>query len=73
MSEKILNEIQAKFSIDLFKLLAAEDASRNVFYSPFSISIALAMIYAGSDGETKNQIELILFEGKNTGPVISNG
>ena len=42
------------FSFDLFQELKSEDG--NMFYSPFSISLALAMTYAGARGETATQM-----------------
>jgi serpin B len=42
------------FAFDLYHALAAEDG--NLFYSPYSISLALAMTYAGARGETEQQM-----------------
>jgi serpin B len=42
------------FAFDLFQLLKDEEG--NVFYSPYSISLALAMTYAGARGETSTQM-----------------
>jgi len=42
------------FALDLYKGIAGED--KNLFYSPFSISTALAMTYAGARGETAAQM-----------------
>ncbi len=42
------------FAFELYKNLAAEDG--NLFFSPYSISLALAMTYAGARGETQRQI-----------------
>ena len=39
------------FAFDLYRALSAEDG--NLFYSPYSISLALAMTYAGARGETE--------------------
>lgn len=43
------------FALDLYRLLSAEKAE-NLFYSPYSISVALAMTYAGARGETEQQM-----------------
>ncbi|MBN2083744.1 MAG: serpin family protein [Anaerolineales bacterium] len=43
-----------EFAFALYPQLAAGD--ENVFYSPYSISIALAMTYAGAKGETAAQM-----------------
>lgn len=42
------------FAIDLYGVLAAEKG--NLFFSPASISIALAMTYAGAAGETRTEM-----------------
>jgi len=41
------------FAFNLYKLLSEEEG--NLFYSPYSISAALAMTYAGARGETEKQ------------------
>ncbi len=43
------------FAIDLYKKVATDDSS-NVFYSPYSISLALAMTFNGANGETAQQM-----------------
>jgi len=42
------------FAFDLYRTLSAEDG--NMFFSPYSISIALGMTFAGARGETERQI-----------------
>ncbi len=42
------------FAFDLYQALSAEDC--NLLYSPYSISLALAMTYAGARGETEQQM-----------------
>ena len=42
------------FAFDLYRAL--NDAEGNLFYSPFSISQALAMTFAGARGETERQM-----------------
>ena len=42
------------FAFDLYRTLSAHDG--NLFYSPYSISIALGMTYAGARGETERQM-----------------
>jgi serpin B len=46
------------FGWSLFGLLDADDG--NVFFSPYSISLALAMAWAGAKGETKTEMEQAL-------------
>lgn len=43
------------FAFDLYQLLK-ESKDGNLFYSPYSISLALAMTYAGARGETERQM-----------------
>jgi len=45
----------AQFAVDLYSGVATDQAS-NVFYSPYSVSIALAMTYAGANGDTASQM-----------------
>ncbi len=42
------------FALDLYR--AVQNESENVFFSPYSISLALAMTYAGANGETERQM-----------------
>jgi serine protease inhibitor len=42
-----------KFGFNIFEEIANEDKDSNVFISPLSISMALAMTYNGTDGITK--------------------
>ena len=44
----------SSFAFDLYRALASEGG--NLFYSPHSISLALAMTYAGARGETETQM-----------------
>lgn len=46
------------FAFDLYRQMAAEDG--NLFYSPYSISLALAMLQAGAEGETLDEINQAL-------------
>jgi serpin B len=48
-----------EFATDLYKRLSA-DASGNLFFSPYGISSALAMSYAGANGETAAQMATVL-------------
>jgi len=42
------------FAFDLYRALRAQPG--NLFYSPYSVSLALAMTYAGARGETERQM-----------------
>ena len=47
------------FAFDLYQAL--READGNLFYSPYSISLALAMTYAGARGETAQQMADTLY------------
>jgi len=49
-----LAEGNAAFAFDLYHVLAADEG--NLFFSPYSLSVALAMTYAGATGDTADQI-----------------
>ncbi|XP_049620952.1 LOW QUALITY PROTEIN: leukocyte elastase inhibitor-like [Suncus etruscus] len=44
------------FALDLFKALSHEDPKANLFFSPFSVSSALSMVYLGTRGDTQAQL-----------------
>jgi serpin B len=44
------------FALDLYHAITAGKESDDVFYSPYSVSIALAMTYAGAAGSTATQM-----------------
>ena len=50
----MLVEENSAFAFDLYQLLRQEN--NNVFFSPYSISQALAMTYAGARGDTEKQM-----------------
>src|ERR1700688_3595819 len=52
-----------QLAFDLYKQMSA---SENPTYSPLSISLALAMTYAGSRGETEQAMKNTLHLGENT-------
>ena len=56
-----LSELAAanrEFALDLYQRLASSDG--NLFCSPFSISSALAMTYAGAEGKTEEEMAVVL-------------
>jgi serpin B len=55
----VLVDGNTAFALDLYEVLS-EDADGNLFVSPYSISQALAMTYAGADGETATQMADVL-------------
>lgn len=50
-----LREANGTFALNLLKILG-EDSSKNVFFSPMSISSALAMVFMGAKGDTASQM-----------------
>ncbi|XP_034562853.1 uncharacterized protein LOC117829333 [Notolabrus celidotus] len=56
------------FSLGLFKTLSDEDKTGNIFYSPFSISSALAMVMLGARGNTAAQMSEVLGFGEGDQP-----
>ncbi|KAK7146736.1 hypothetical protein R3I94_009544 [Phoxinus phoxinus] len=55
-----LSAANTQFSLDLFKKISEGNASGNVFYSPVSISTALAMVSLGARGNTAAQMTKVL-------------
>jgi serpin B len=56
--QALLVEGNSAFAFDLYQALKGEEG--NLFYSPYSISLALAMTYAGARGETAEQMAATL-------------
>ena len=50
-----LVEGNTAFALELYKVLTTQ-TNGNLLYSPYSISLALAMAYAGARGETERQM-----------------
>ena len=48
-----------QFAIDLYQQINKQPAQsdKNIFFSPYSLSTAMAMLYAAAEGETKQQIQ----------------
>ncbi|XP_077077729.1 leukocyte elastase inhibitor-like isoform X4 [Siphateles boraxobius] len=63
-----LTAANTQFSLDLFKKISEGNASGNVFFSPVSISSALAMVSLGARGNTAAQMIKVL--GFNNEPPI---
>ncbi|XP_007933558.1 serpin B6-like [Orycteropus afer afer] len=61
-----LSEANSTFALNLLKKLG-ENNSQNVFFSPISISSALAMVYMGAKGNTATQMSQALSLNKNRG------
>lgn len=52
-------EANGSFAITLLKMLGEEYNSQNVFFSPLSISSALAMVFMGAKGDTAAQMSQV--------------
>uniref|UniRef100_A0A8C4PMX1 Serpin B6 n=1 Tax=Equus asinus TaxID=9793 RepID=A0A8C4PMX1_EQUAS len=63
-----LSEANGTFALNLLKKLG-EDNSKNVFFSPLSISSALAMVFMGAKGNTAAQMSQVLSLSKSSGEV----
>ncbi|XP_016341274.1 leukocyte elastase inhibitor-like [Sinocyclocheilus anshuiensis] len=55
-----LSAANTRFSLNLFKKISEGNASKNVFYSPISISSALAMVSLGAKENTAEQMFQVL-------------
>ena len=58
-----LVEGNTTFALELYSQLKTNPG--NLFFSPYSISTALAMTYAGARGETEKQMGQVLHFGKD--------
>ncbi len=56
------NFVQAnnEFAVAIFQQLRSENPDQNMIFSPHSISLALAMTYAGAGGQTAEEMRTIL-------------
>ncbi|XP_052584406.1 serpin B9-like [Peromyscus californicus insignis] len=66
-----LSEANGNFAIHLLKMLCESNPSKNVCYSPMSISSALAMVLLGAKGDTAVQMSQAL--GLNTEKDVHQG
>ncbi|GLD55024.1 leukocyte elastase inhibitor-like protein [Lates japonicus] len=55
-----LSKANTTFCLDLFRKLSDDNKTANVFFSPFSISSALAMVMLGARGNTATQMSEVL-------------
>ncbi|KAM6177129.1 serpin B9-like isoform 1-T2 [Erethizon dorsatum] len=56
----MLSEANGAFAIRLLKLLGQDNPAHNIFYSPVSVSSALAMVLLGAKGSTAAQMVQVL-------------
>jgi serine protease inhibitor len=57
-----MSDIQTDFALRLLEKVGSDGES--TFFSPFSISAALAMLLAGASGATKSQLQEKIFGGR---------
>jgi serpin B len=62
-----------KFAFNLLKELIVEDVDKNIFISPLSISIALAMAYNGAGGTTRDAMAKTLNLGGMSREEVNQG
>ncbi|NXC49299.1 SPB10 protein, partial [Penelope pileata] len=55
-----LNKANTSFALDFFKHECKEDGSKNILFSPFSLSSALATVYLGAKGNTADEMAKVL-------------
>jgi len=58
-SQDRLSIANGKFALDLYKFHASP-SDQNIFMSPLSVSVALAMTYLGARGQTRFSADLLL-------------
>lgn len=64
ISANTVIEGNTKFALNIYRELV--DESKNQILSPYSISTAIAMAYAGADGNTATEIQNVFGFGSNT-------
>jgi serpin B len=58
--EKITVKANSDFAFDLYKQIAKENEGKNLFFSPYSVSGALAMTAEGARGKTAEEMGKVL-------------
>ncbi|XP_055988484.1 leukocyte elastase inhibitor-like [Sorex fumeus] len=56
MTMEPLSTANTLFALDLFRALSKDDPAANIFFSPLSVSSALAMVFLGTRGSTEEQL-----------------
>uniref|UniRef100_A0A3B3U0T6 Serpin domain-containing protein n=1 Tax=Poecilia latipinna TaxID=48699 RepID=A0A3B3U0T6_9TELE len=59
-SSSSLSKANTTFSLALLRKLSEDNKTANIFFSPFSISSALAMVMLGARGDTATQISEVI-------------
>ncbi|KAH8320047.1 hypothetical protein KR074_012139, partial [Drosophila pseudoananassae] len=56
----LATSVSARFSDDVYQILAKEDADKNIISSPLSLEIVMAMVYMGAEGNTAKELQTVL-------------
>lgn len=56
ISTQALNRMNSDFSFRLYRRIVSGAGAENIFFSPLSVSMALAGLSLGTDGETRHQL-----------------
>ncbi|XP_006025019.1 heterochromatin-associated protein MENT-like isoform X1 [Alligator sinensis] len=67
----LLTISNGSFALDLFKKLNESSKGENIFFSPWSISTGLAMVYLGARGNTATEMAEVLHFNKEEKSVVS--
>ncbi|MCD6229863.1 MAG: serpin family protein [Candidatus Diapherotrites archaeon] len=57
---RAVTQVNNRFAFDLYRTLSSQPGSENLFFSPYSISTALAMTYEGAKGQTADEMQSVL-------------
>jgi serpin B len=75
LPEEISAPAEICFTFKLFQELAQQDSSANIFFSPCSVMLCLAMVYDGARGETRsgmaNALQLSGLDSEGVGGVVA--
>uniref|UniRef100_A0A8C3MIP8 Serpin domain-containing protein n=1 Tax=Geospiza parvula TaxID=87175 RepID=A0A8C3MIP8_GEOPR len=63
-----LNKANTSFALDFFKQQLQEDGDKNILFSPWSISSALATVYLGAKGNTADEMAKVSLGFKSSCP-----
>ncbi|XP_017098956.2 serine protease inhibitor 42Dd isoform X1 [Drosophila bipectinata] len=55
-----LASVSARFTDDVYQILAKENAEQNIISSPLSLEIVMAMVYMGAKGNTAKELQTVL-------------
>ncbi|XP_070134049.1 serine protease inhibitor 42Dd-like [Drosophila bipectinata] len=56
----LATSVSARFTDDVYQILAKEDADKNIISSPLSLEIVMAMVYMGAKGNTAKEMQTVL-------------